>query len=86
MAHDPKCEMPSCPDIPLVKLENESTWTAERFYCPKCGRIYFITTTTGKVAQVAPLALLGGFAMALMTHDWDDTAERVADVLDSIFS
>jgi hypothetical protein len=86
MAQDPKCEMPSCPNIPLVKLENESTWMVEKFYCPKCGRTYHIATWTGTVAQGAPLAVIGGVVLTLVTHDWDHAVERAADMLDGLFS
>jgi hypothetical protein len=83
-----RCEMPNCQGGTLIKMEHESTWTTAKFYCsnPKCGRVYLVSTTVGKVGQVAPLALIGSFAMALLTHDWDHVLDHVGETLDQIGS
>jgi hypothetical protein len=83
-----RCEAPNCTGAPLVKMEHESSPTVGKFYCsnPTCGRIYIIPTTIGKVAQLAPLALIGSFAMALFTHDWEDAIRDTLDTLDNLLS
>jgi hypothetical protein len=85
MAQAKKCEIPKCQDVTLIRLMHESSWTAEKFYCPHCGRIYVIPTTTGKVAQVSPLAMLGGFALAVLAHAGDALA-HMGDAFDDLLS
>lgn len=86
MAQEKKCERPGCTGT-LIKLEHESTWTVEKYYCSNrsCGRVYAIPTTTGKLAQLAPLALIGGVAWGVLTQDWSHVVDHLDDVLDHPF-
>jgi hypothetical protein len=62
----------------------ESTWTAQKFFCPKCGRIYAVPTTLGKLAQVAPLASIGIFAVSLLSLERGGAAEHAAEVFEHL--
>lgn len=53
-----KCAKPKCDGETLRKIELESSWTIEKYYCPKCGHQYIVPTNLGKTAQVAPIALV----------------------------
>jgi hypothetical protein len=79
-----KCERPGCNGT-LVKLQNESTWTSEKFYCsePKCGRPCHIATKTGKLAQLAPLASFGLLAVALITLDFEGVLHHGGEAIES---
>ena len=78
-----RCINPHCANATLIRMDLESTWTLEKFFCPnaKCGRIYVVPTITGKITQVAPLASMGIFAVSLLTMDWETAVEHAADHL-----
>jgi hypothetical protein len=82
-----KCEVPTC-KARLVKMEHESTWTIERYYCsnPKCGRVYNIATTTGKVAQLGGLASLGLLALGILRLDPEAVLQHGGEVIDHVLS
>lgn len=73
-----RCTAPACRGAVLVRFDPESSWTATRYACPKCGRPYTVMTTLGKVAQVAPIATVGALLLrsilAALGGD-DDLAE-----------
>lgn len=82
-----RCEVPSC-KAALVKMEHESTWTMEKYYCsnPKCGRVYSIATTTGKVSQLSGLASLGLLALGILTLDPESVLQHAGEVIDHVLS
>jgi hypothetical protein len=46
------CINPDCKESPVLRPEH-STWTADMYYCPKCGR-FSVPTLVGKLLGLAP--------------------------------
>jgi len=59
-----RCPLPNC-DATLERINVESSWTVEKYFCPSHKRIFVVPTTMGKVAQVTPTALAAVVALKL---------------------
>lgn len=75
MRRDKTCIVPKCHDATLTKIELESSYTVERYACHKCGRLYTVPTTAGKVNQLAGLASIGLLGVALLRGDLEGVIE-----------
>jgi hypothetical protein len=85
-----KCVAPACQDAQLVKNDMESSPGNERFYCPRCGRIYNCPTRLAKAGQIfsvlSGMAIVGTFVVHLVTMEWDSALDHAAENLDQLFN
>lgn len=78
MAREKRCLRRECKNVALVQITMESTWTFERFVCPTCARVYTVPTVAGKMAQVAPLGMLGVIIAGVCCNELDAVIEHLS--------